>query len=266
MIEKEQLDLKSKAKEFITKSKKIIIKTKSFIMKSLKNININSIKTKLILAFTLLILLSSTSLAYISITSASNAILSQTKYSLAQLAIDGASMIRDSIDEQLNTLARLANQSEIQSRDWQRQKDFIRRERTNTDFVELLVVLPDGRGQAIDDSSLQLGDRENAQSETSIEEMTRTIEGISIGANEQALSTEAGASKIANLGIAVEENKDYMSQLSRQAARVGDEGRGFAVVAEEVNGAVSNSLASVETMETLKNEILDAIQSLTAIA
>lgn len=121
---------------------------------------LKSIKINLILAFTLLLMVSSTALAFISIESSRKAIIDQNQYSLARLAIDGAELLKNRIDEQLKTLQKLANSPDIQSKNWDRQRDLIKRERTNTAFNELAIVLPDGTAQMLDGTTLQLGDRE----------------------------------------------------------------------------------------------------------
>lgn len=160
-------DLKSRFKELkLPEIKKLDLgKHKSIQFKkiSLNKFSISSfksIKVKLIFAFTLLIILSSTTLAYISINSASDAILEQTEYSLARLAIDGSELTKERIDEHLKRLQKYANNVEIQSKKWDRQREYIKTEVNKSGFAELAIVTLDGTAQFVDGTNLDLSDRE----------------------------------------------------------------------------------------------------------
>lgn len=124
------------------------------------NFSINSIKTQLIITFSLIILISSITLATISITSASNAILSQTEYTSDQLTIDGAQLTRESIDEQLKKLQKISNMTEIQSKKWENQKPVIISERAESGFADLAIVQLDGIATFPDDNTVDLSDSE----------------------------------------------------------------------------------------------------------
>ncbi|WFA08611.1 methyl-accepting chemotaxis protein [Tissierella sp. Yu-01] len=128
-----------------------------------KSIRIKSIKTKLIITFTLIILLSSITLARVSIKSASDAILYQTDYSLAQLAIDGSELTKESVDNQLKKLQKIANKSEIQSKKWELQKDTIIKERVDSGFDDLAILQLNGVASFTDGTTLDLNDREYFQ-------------------------------------------------------------------------------------------------------
>lgn len=119
-----------------------------------------SIRTKLVVFFVLLSLLSSLSLGIILIRNASNALTQEAENALFSLAVEGAKLTNSRIETQKQVLKTLANNEDIQSMDWTRQQSILQQQLPNTEFLDIAVVGLDGTAQYSDGSTNQLGDRD----------------------------------------------------------------------------------------------------------
>lgn len=149
-----------------TRKKKIAfkkVKLKGIDFKKIKPKNFNSIKTKLVLYFSALIVLSSITVGFISSSKASDAIINQAENVLAQLALEGTKLVESRIEIEKRTLLTISRISEIESMDWEIQLPVLQKNKERTTFLDLAVVHPDGTAYYIDGTTAQLGDRDYVQ-------------------------------------------------------------------------------------------------------
>lgn len=110
-----------------------------------KNIKIGkSIKTRLIVSFIGLILISSIALGAIGIKIASNLLIEEAKTTISSLAEEAASLEESRLDNQRKTLEIIAAMNEIRGMDWQVQKEFLKNLISVSGFYQLGVMLMDG--------------------------------------------------------------------------------------------------------------------------
>jgi len=127
----------------------------------MKGINeMKSIKTKLIISFSILIVLVSVGLGLFALQSSSNAIKSEAEKGLQSIAYEGARFTESKITMQEEVLAMLAGTQVMQSMDWELQQPELKRQMTRTDFLAMAVVYPDGTAFYNDGTTKDLGDRD----------------------------------------------------------------------------------------------------------
>lgn len=122
-----------------------------------------SIKTKLVIYFSVLILLSASAVGLISIYRAGESLKEEAEKSLAALSLEGAKFTDSRIQLQEQTLKMIADDDDIQGMNWKVQQRALKRQLELTSFLELGVVKPDGTVTYSDGSTNQLGDREYVQ-------------------------------------------------------------------------------------------------------
>jgi len=103
-----------------------------------------SIKTRLALYFSILLLISSTVLGVIASQRASDAITKEAEKSLTYISLESAKVIESRIGMQRKTLEAFAGLDEIHSMDWSKQQPLLRSQLGKTDFLEIGVIHPDG--------------------------------------------------------------------------------------------------------------------------
>lgn len=130
-------------------------------MKKAKNkgFNIKSIKTKLIVSFSLLILLSTVGIGFISIQQASKAISKEAELALIMAAEDAAELTESRINIQKKTIEMISVREDIQGMDWEVQQIVLQQQLKRTEFLDLAVVTPDGMATYSNGTTSQLGDR-----------------------------------------------------------------------------------------------------------
>lgn len=119
-----------------------------------------SIKTKLVVYFSILILLSATTIGFISMRNASKAIVKEAEDALEALSFEGASVTESRIQTQKQTLLVIAGMQDIQSMDWTLQRAILQRQVERTNFLEMGIVSLNGTAYYSDGSTAQLGDRD----------------------------------------------------------------------------------------------------------
>ncbi|WFA07939.1 methyl-accepting chemotaxis protein [Tissierella sp. Yu-01] len=149
---------KIKFKKF--KFKKFNLKRFNVKKVNIKKVNKKSIRTKLIISFSLIILLSSIVNGFISLTSASRSLTEETEKTVSLAANDAAKLTESRIETQIRTLEMIALRGDIQTMDWEVQQPILERQVNRTNFLELGVVNLDGTTLYSDGSTAQLGDRE----------------------------------------------------------------------------------------------------------
>lgn len=119
-----------------------------------------SIKTKLVLSFSLLLILVSGALALVSIQTANALITQEAEKTLTLLAQDGAKLTASRIKGDLSVLSTLAYNGEVSSMELERQQPVLERHLEESGFLALGVVYPDGTAYYQDGTTAQLGDRD----------------------------------------------------------------------------------------------------------
>ena len=125
-----------------------------------KKINVRSIKTKLIISFSILILLTSLSIGFLSSKSASDELIMQTETFLARMISESSKLIKVQLKNQINILDMIARRSDIRSMDWELQKPILEMELASTDFSDIAIVQLDGTATYSNGSTNKVGDRD----------------------------------------------------------------------------------------------------------
>ena len=119
-----------------------------------------SIKTRLVVYFSILILLSSAGIGFASIRRASSALTQQAEESLVLAADEGVRFINASLEGQTNVLEVLANGADITGMEWERQQPFLTRLLDETNFLELGVSDLNGNLIFNNGDTLNISDRQ----------------------------------------------------------------------------------------------------------
>lgn len=106
-----------------------------------------SIRTRLLVYLSILILASSLAAGITSLTSTSDLLTSEVKQNLSSIVSDGSNNIRLSIDSDLKILELISADSAIKTMDWEVQKANLEDKLRGTDFIDIGIV--DVNGQAI---------------------------------------------------------------------------------------------------------------------
>jgi len=119
-----------------------------------------SIKTKLIINFSILILLSSVILGVISLISSSDSITKEAEKSLTALVKEDSKLTASRMEIQKRTLEMLALNENIQSMDWITQQPILKVLVKQTDFLDIAIVQMDGTANYSDGTISKLADRD----------------------------------------------------------------------------------------------------------
>ncbi len=122
-----------------------------------------SIKTKLIINFSVLILLSSLLLGIIALSNSAKALTKEAEKSLSSLAIEDSKLTESRLNIQKRTLEMLALNNVLQDMDWELQQPVLQALLPKTDFLDIAVVELDGTANYSDGTTSELGDREYVQ-------------------------------------------------------------------------------------------------------
>lgn len=119
-----------------------------------------SIKKKLVIYFSILIIVSSSVLGFLAIQKASEAITKEAEQALSSHALDAAKLTQSRIETQKMSLEMIAHNEDIQSMDWGIQQHILQRQLPETNFLDLAIVQPDGTAYYSKGTTSQLGDRD----------------------------------------------------------------------------------------------------------
>ncbi len=119
-----------------------------------------SIKTKLIIFFSLLILSSAVAIGFISINNAGNAVVEEVESGLQAVSHESAKVTEARIQQQKITIEIIAQINEVQSMDWDIQRPILKEQLEKTGFLDMAIVTPDGNATYSDGSTAELGERE----------------------------------------------------------------------------------------------------------
>lgn len=119
-----------------------------------------SIKTKLVVYFSIMILIISISLSAFILYNASNSIASEAEEGLLALASEGARLTESRVATQKQALDLLTGLEEIQTMDLNIQLPILQNQEVRTNFLALAIVTPDGTAHYTDGSTADLADRD----------------------------------------------------------------------------------------------------------
>ncbi len=119
-----------------------------------------SIKTKLIVYFCALVLLSSSVISLISLKASSEALIGEAEKGLKLLVAEVSKLTKSRIEMQKSILETISLREDIQSMDWEKQRAVLKAEVKNTEFIDMGIVLPNGTAYYPDGTTSQLGDRD----------------------------------------------------------------------------------------------------------
>ncbi|MCC5909110.1 MAG: methyl-accepting chemotaxis protein [Clostridiaceae bacterium] len=122
-----------------------------------------SIKIKLIICFSALMLFVSTVFTLVSINQIEHAVVVEAEKALQQLALEGARLTESRIETQIRTLGMLARRSDMEGMDWEVQRQVLERQLPRTNFEALAVVNPDGTAFFHDGTIADASEREYVQ-------------------------------------------------------------------------------------------------------
>jgi len=125
-----------------------------------KKLRIRGIKGKLIINFSILIILSSIALGYISIQKSTEVITKEAEETLATLTIEASRLAQSRTEIQKRTLEMIALMNNMDTMEWEIQQPILQNQLKNTNFLDIAVVQPDGTAQYSDGTSSKLGDIE----------------------------------------------------------------------------------------------------------
>lgn len=122
-----------------------------------------SIKTKLIVYFSLLVLLVSLLLGAISIEMFSKSITEEGEKALVSLSMEDAKLTQSRLETQKRTLNMLTLNSIIQGMDWAYQQALLKSLLKDTGFLDMAIVDLNGKAQYSDGTTSELADRDYIQ-------------------------------------------------------------------------------------------------------
>lgn len=132
--------------------------------------SIIGIRGKLVLFFSVLILLSSITLGYISIQESSDIVTREADEALISMVKDVIKFTESRIETQLRILEMISFMQNMDTMDWEIQQPILLEQLKNTSFLDIAVVQPDGTAYYSSGTVSQLGDREYVKKALSGEE------------------------------------------------------------------------------------------------
>lgn len=117
------------------------------------------IRGRLLLSFSALVLLITTIFSFISITTGKNLLLEEAEKSVFMISEEGSKLVEARLQTLTQTLSKIALRKEIQSMDLEIQMPVLKEELHGTQFMDMAIVLPNGKAYYADGSESDLGDR-----------------------------------------------------------------------------------------------------------
>lgn len=118
-----------------------------------------SIKTKLLISYTILVIIITGLIAYVSVSNGDKLLKDGIRNSVQTSARDAAALTESRMEKLITQLTMLSLQKEVSSMILEDQINTLKDQLPKTDFLVLAVVKPDGTADYTDGSTSQLGDR-----------------------------------------------------------------------------------------------------------
>ncbi len=131
--------------------------------KSKIGFGLNNIKTRLILYFTTIIILTSVILGALSINSSKKALYDLAEDNIAMASKEAAKLLETRMEMQMSIMEQIVLLDDIQSMDWEKQRPILAKQLEGTTFLEFGIVDMDGHALYTDGSTAELGDRSYIQ-------------------------------------------------------------------------------------------------------
>jgi methyl-accepting chemotaxis protein len=119
-----------------------------------------SLRTKLVLLFSAIVILSSFILGAVATVNSSKALVHEAENALVSISYEASRNAKSSIDSIIRSMESMALSSDIESMDWSLQQPALKNLVKETDFLDLAIVLPNGSAQYSEGNISELGDRE----------------------------------------------------------------------------------------------------------
>jgi methyl-accepting chemotaxis protein len=129
------------------------------IKNAILEVQMKSIKTKLVLFSTILVLSITLLIGIIAISIGSNALQKEAKYSLLLLADESAKLTESRLDAMVSILTIISKKSELADMGWEVNLDLLTAELEKTDFIDLGYILPNGYTHYTDGTVRLMSDR-----------------------------------------------------------------------------------------------------------
>lgn len=126
-------------------------------------ITMKSIKTKLIVFFSVILLITSSVIGLVAFVVAERSLTKEAEEGLQAIAHEGARLTESRIETQLQALHIIAGMEDIESMTWSRQEEVLARQVVNTGFEALAIIDLNGTAQFNDGTRADLGDQEHIQ-------------------------------------------------------------------------------------------------------
>ncbi len=120
----------------------------------------NSIRTRLVIYFSIVILLASVVTGFFAIRGGSQSILDEAEKSLVLLAREGARVTDSRIQNRLDVLETIASINGMETMNWEIQGPMLKKQLDKTGFLDLGIVEMDGTSYLLSNTTADLGDRE----------------------------------------------------------------------------------------------------------
>ena len=128
-----------------------------------KGYGVKSIKTSLILAFSILIIVVAVSISSIAVATGKKLLIGRAQETVQLLADDSANLLESRFETLVSELAVMANQYSNANMPAKGQLLALKKWEATTDYLGLGVVTPDGKASYTDTSTAELGDRDYVQ-------------------------------------------------------------------------------------------------------
>lgn len=165
-IPEDKLSIEKLSKKKPSKEKDI--KTKASKKKGSKEkqttLNFTSLKTRLVLTFSIVILLTSVTIGYLAIDRSKNALISQTNNYVSQMVRENAELVEVQLQNQLNALSLFAQRNQIISMNWDMQQSVVNDAIRTTDFTQITVIDTNGLATSASGQQSHEGSHEHVKS------------------------------------------------------------------------------------------------------
>lgn len=119
-----------------------------------------SIKLKLIISFSILILVTCVFIGGMSVYQATQALTKEAEQALTLLTQEGAKLVEGRVEVQKRTLEMIANRADIYNMEWEEQLPLLVRQLERTNYLSFGVVQPDGTAYFHDGRIVKLGEED----------------------------------------------------------------------------------------------------------